>query len=274
MANETLRTIEGRSVLRMERRLRHSAEKVWRALTEPEQLARWFPASVNLQPRIGSTVEYLMDGEPAGGGEVLEFDPPRVFAITWNGEVLRWELLPADSGCLLVMSHTFDDRFGAASFASGWTLCLDGMEMILDGKSIDVEPDTGSLHDRFVELLGLNQGSAEQTADGWGVRFERQLTRPAEVVWSQLPSEGTVIERSEPKVLEYEPSGGGRVRWELTQGTGHGARLILTQSGLSGPDEALTMWRHRLDELAADLLSTPPAQRNDGPSEGGAADTR
>jgi uncharacterized protein YndB with AHSA1/START domain len=274
MANETLRTIEGRSVLRMERRLRHSAEKVWRALTEPEQLGRWFPASVNLQPRIGSRVDYLMDGEPAGGGEVLEFDPPRVFAITWNGEVLRWELLPADGGCLLVMSHTFDDRFGAASFASGWTLCLDGMEMVLDGKSIDIEPDTGSLHDHFVELLGLNQGSAEQSPDGWSVRFERQLTRPAEVVWSHLPSEGTVIERSEPKVLDCELPGGGRVRWELTQGTGHGARLILTQSGLSSPDEALRTWRHRLDELAADLLSTPPAQRNDGPSEGGAAGTR
>jgi uncharacterized protein YndB with AHSA1/START domain len=257
MANETLRTIEGRSVLRMERRLRHPAEKVWRALTEPEQLVHWFPASVDLQPRIGSTVEYQMDGEPAGDGEVLEFDPPHVFAITWNGEVLRWELLPADGGCLLVMSHTFDDRFGAASFGSGWTLCLDAMDLLLDDKPIDVEPDTGVLHDRFVELLGLNAGSAEQTPDGWVVRFERQLTRPAETVWPHLPSECPVTEQSEPKVLEYDLSG-GRVRWELTQGTGHGARLTLTHSGLSTPDEALATWPNRLDDLAAELLKTPP----------------
>jgi uncharacterized protein YndB with AHSA1/START domain len=255
MANETLRTVEGRSVLRMERRLRHPAEKVWRALTDPEQLAHWFPATVELQPRIGSSIRYWMDGEPGGDGEVLEFDPPRVFAITWNGEVLRWELLPADDGCLLVLSHTFDDRYGAASFSSGWTLCLDAMGLLLAGKPIDVEPDTGPLHDRFVEQLGLNQGSAEQTPDGWTVRFERQLTRPAETVWPQLTSEGTVTERSEPKVLEYEQAD-GKVRWELTQGTGHGARLILTHTGLSSPDEALETWRDRLDKLAADLLRT------------------
>ncbi|MET9274629.1 SRPBCC family protein [Kribbella sp. NPDC003557] len=266
MANETLRTIEGRSVLRMERQLRHPAEKVWRALTEPEQLVRWFPASVKLQPHIGSAVEYSMEGESAGDGEVLEFDPPRVFAITWNGEVLRWELLPADDGCLLVLSHTFDDHFGAASFSSGWTLCLDAMDLLLAGKPSDVEPDTGSLHDSFVKQLGLDQGSAEQTADGWTIRFERQLTRPAETVWTHLPHEGTVTEQSEPKVLEYEQAG-GKVRWELTEGTGHGARLILTETGLSSPDEALAIWPDRLDKLAADLLNTPPGRRPEGPTE-------
>jgi uncharacterized protein YndB with AHSA1/START domain len=256
MANETLRTVEGRSVLRMERRLRHPAEKVWRTLTDPEQLVHWFPASVQLQPRIGGTIEYWMDGEPGGDGEVLEFDPPHVFAITWSGEVLRWELLPADDGCLLVLSHTFDDRYGAASFGSGWSLCVDAMELLLDGKPIDIAPDTGELHDRFVELLGLNDGSAEQTPDGWVVRFERQLTRPAETVWPHLTAEGTVTERSEPKALEYEQSD-GRVRWELTEGTGHGARLILTQTGLSSPDDALETWRGRLDTLAAELLNAP-----------------
>ncbi|MEU8226284.1 SRPBCC family protein [Kribbella sp. NPDC048915] len=260
MANETLRTVGDRTVLRMERQLRHPVQKVWRALTESEQLSQWFPATVELQPRIRGTVQYTMDGAASGDGEVLEFDPPRVFAITWYGDVLRWELMPTDDGCLLVMSHTFDDRFGAASFSSGWTLCLDGMELLLDGKPIEVAPDTGPLHDRFVEQFGLNEGSAEQTADGWAVRFERQLTRPADLVWPLLPREGAVTDESAPKTLEYEQAG-STIRWELTEGTGHGARLILTQSGLTGPDEALTAWRERLDHLAADLLKTPPRHR-------------
>jgi uncharacterized protein YndB with AHSA1/START domain len=240
MANETLRTIEGRSVLRLERQLRHPAEKVWRALTDPDELGRWFPASVRLQPQIRSPIEYRMHGEPAGDGTVLEFDPPRVFAITWNGEVLRWELLPADDGCLLVLSHTFDDHFGAASFSSGWTLCLEAMDLHLLGNPADVAPDTGVLHDRFVELLGLNKGTAEETADGWQIRFERQLTRPAETV--------------RPLLASYERL---NVHWELTEGTGNGARLILTETGLETPDEALATWRERLDGLAADLLKTP-----------------
>jgi uncharacterized protein YndB with AHSA1/START domain len=246
MANETLRTIEGRSVLRMERPLRHPAEKVWRALTDPDELVHWFPATVRLPPRIGGDISYWMDGEPAGDGKVLEFDPPRVLAITWSGEVLRWELLPTDDGCLLVLSHTFDDHFGAASFGSGWTLCLEALGLRLLGRSADVEPDTGRLHDRFVEQLGLNRGTAEQTPDGWLIRFERQLTRPAETV--------------RPKLAAYEELD-DTVHWKLTTGTGHGARLILTQTVLDDPDKALALWRDRLDELAAELLKTPPQKK-------------
>ncbi|GAA1700598.1 SRPBCC family protein [Kribbella yunnanensis] len=243
MANENLRKIEGRSVLRMERQLRHPPEKVWRALTDPAELIHWFPASVQLEPRIGSRVEYQMDGEPGGDGQVLEFDPARVFAITWSGEVLRWELLPTDDGCLLVLTHTFDDHFGAASFASGWTLCLDALDQRLLGKPTDIAPDTGELHDRFLELLNLNQGTAEQTPDGWTIRFERQLTRPADTV--------------RPLLASYQDPD---VHYELTQGTGHGARLVLTQTGLPTPDKALATWRERLNALATNLLKTPPAE--------------
>ncbi|GAA0595520.1 SRPBCC family protein [Kribbella sandramycini] len=240
MANETLVRSEGRSVLRMERRLRHPVEKVWRALTDPDELVHWFPATVRLQPRIGSPVEYVMDGEPGGDGEVLEFDPPRVFAFTWSGEVLRWELLPEDDGCLLVLSHTFDDHFGAASFGSGWSLCFEALDLRLQGKPIDVEPDTGPLHDRYLALLELGEGEAEETPDGWRVRFERQLTRPAETV--------------RPELATWQDD---NLHWELTTGTGHGARLILTQTNLSTPDKALALWRERLDDLAAALLQTP-----------------
>lgn len=44
--NETLRLIDGRSVLRVERRFSHPPEKVWRALTESAHLAHWFPSDV------------------------------------------------------------------------------------------------------------------------------------------------------------------------------------------------------------------------------------
>ena len=37
---------EGRTVLRFERRLAHAPDKVWRAVTEPSELAHWFPAKI------------------------------------------------------------------------------------------------------------------------------------------------------------------------------------------------------------------------------------
>jgi len=43
---------DGRSVLRMERRYPHAVEKVWRAVTEPEHLAAWFPSTVSGDLRV------------------------------------------------------------------------------------------------------------------------------------------------------------------------------------------------------------------------------
>jgi hypothetical protein len=67
-------------------------------------------------------------------GEVIEFDPPRVLAHSWGDDQLRWELEPHADGCLLVLTHTFDDRFKAARDAAGWHLCLDALSAKLEGE--------------------------------------------------------------------------------------------------------------------------------------------
>jgi uncharacterized protein YndB with AHSA1/START domain len=144
------------------------------------------------------------------------------------------------------------------------------------------------LHERYVAELGLAGGAAEATPEGWRVRFERQLVRPAATVWAAIaaapgldapaiggpPPEGVAVAEfpagavtavAAPELLEYEwlrdgrPA--GRVRWELSAGTGHGARLVLTQSGspelAEARDLALTAWRDHIERLAARLLATP-----------------
>ena len=291
--NETLRTVDDHSVLRIERHLAHPPEKVWRAITEPAHLARWFPSQVEMDPRPGGAVRFTFAGEaeapPGGEGAVVVFDPPRALAYTWFDDVLRFELHPRDGGCLLVFTHTFTDRAGAASFASGWHLCLDGLGLLLDGRPVDVAPDTGALHESYAGRFGLDAGVAEATPDGWRVRFERQLTRPAGEVWARLGAAGTdtpvvggrvphgvrcaavpagaITEVDAPRVLEYTwltgGRPGGRVRWELGEGTGHGARLTLTQTGTGDAphlrDAALAAWRDHVADLAARLLTPVPA---------------
>ena len=49
----TQQTVEGRPALRFERRLDHSVERVWRAVTEPAELARWFVSEVPWTPAAG-----------------------------------------------------------------------------------------------------------------------------------------------------------------------------------------------------------------------------
>ena len=51
--NVTQQTVDGRPALRVERRLNHSVERVWRAITEPQELARWFVAEAQWTPALG-----------------------------------------------------------------------------------------------------------------------------------------------------------------------------------------------------------------------------
>ncbi|MGN9786168.1 SRPBCC family protein [Nonomuraea sp. ZG12] len=253
---------DGRTILHLERRLPHPLDKVWRAITQPEHLKHWFPAEMTI---AGDRVSY----EFGPDGRVTELDPPRVFAHTWGDDELRWEVRPDGDGSVLVLTHTFGDRFGAASFAAGWHTCVAALLALLDDRR-PTTPDTAQLHEDYVAILGLTSG---ETADGT-VRVERQLTRPAEAVWRALdgdqartgaapPAPFTVpgvpagaVTRAEPgKLLEYAAASGtagGTIRWELAEGTGHGARLILTHTG---DTTALQAWRARVESLAASLLS-------------------
>ena len=95
--NGSLHTADGHSVLRFERRLGHPPAKVWRAITEPDELSAWFPAGVEGEREAGAKIRFVFPGtEETQDGEILEYDPPRVFAYTWGDSMLRWQLRPED----------------------------------------------------------------------------------------------------------------------------------------------------------------------------------
>jgi uncharacterized protein YndB with AHSA1/START domain len=252
---ESLQAKDGRSVLRMERRLKHPPEKVWKAMTEPERLADWFPGKIVPELRQGGKVEFDFGGD----GVVTDLDPPRLIAYTWDTDHLRWELHPDGEGTRLVLLHTFDDRAGAASFGAGWHTCIVALDLALDGRAgTDPGVDDIALHEQLVTQFGLDAGTVETGVDGWRVRHERQLTRPADGVWGALTDLAPAGAAAEAHVLEHDADEGGRVRWELVAGTGHGARLVLTHTGRGGdPDEALAADRSRIAQLLKRLETVP-----------------
>ncbi|MEV0775994.1 SRPBCC family protein [Streptomyces sp. NPDC050428] len=271
----------GRTALRMERRLAHPPQRVWDAITQPAHLAKWFPSEVSVDPRPGGEIGFHFPGDSGPGmtGKVTDADEPRLFAFTWGEDHLSWEITPDGDGSRLTLVHTFGDRFGAASFASGWQVCVTALAQVLAGGPVDVEQDRrGTLHEAYLARFGeLTRGRVEETGDsGLRVRFERQLVRPAETVWAQLTGgveplagepvpagftadkvpAGPVTDVRAPRLLAYVWHPEGEVRWELGTGTGHGPRLVLTQTGPRGfdTDGALVAWRARVEELAAGLL--------------------
>jgi uncharacterized protein YndB with AHSA1/START domain len=154
--NGTLHAEDGRYTLRFERRLAHPATKVWRALTDRAELVHWFPADIEADLRPGGKMRFIFrNGEgPTLDGEVLEYDPPRVFAYRWDTDVFRWELRPDDSGCLLVMTQTTGEVGKAARDAAGWHVCLEHLAARLDGAE---PPATGrwrEVHPDYVARFG------------------------------------------------------------------------------------------------------------------------
>jgi hypothetical protein len=139
-------------------------------------------------------------------------------------------------------------------------LCFDALDRVLGGSAVPRE-DYAELHEHFVKVFGLDRGEA---LDAGAVRFERQLIRPKEQVWSILtgaaeatvgepPPAGFVAKGIEPGPVEVVtpsvelvyPAQHGTVRWQLRDGNG-GARLVVTQSGPAEP--FLTGW-HDLIEI-------------------------
>ncbi len=229
--NGTLSMSDGRYVLRFERRLHHPLDRVWRAISEPGELAAWFPGRVDLTLEVGAAVtfsDYNMDVDPELlplSGEVLLVDPPRRLAFSWGDDLLRFELEPSAGGCRLVFTHAFDHRTAAARSAAGWNVCLDALEASLDG----TEPDRArwpAYFERYRDELGADGWFAEEKG-AVVLRVERLIEQPAASVWAAL---------TEPDELgawlgeaELDPVVGGRVRLRLPRPAGYEVTGIVTR---------------------------------------------
>ena len=121
------------------RELRHSPEKVWKALTEPEQLREWAPfdADGNLGVE-GTTVKLSTVGAPmlrVSETTVTRADAPEVLEYKWGGFDMRWELEAVGDGTRLTLWTNIGHRFIAMG-AAGWHICFDVLDHLLRGSPL------------------------------------------------------------------------------------------------------------------------------------------
>jgi DNA-binding transcriptional ArsR family regulator/uncharacterized protein YndB with AHSA1/START domain len=149
MSDGELEQVDRRWRLRFTRRLPHPPEKVWRALTEREHLAAWFPTDVDGERSAGAPLRFdFRNGEgPAMEGEMLAYDPPSVLELRWGQDTLRFELRADGDGTELTFLDTFEELGRAARDAAGWHVCLDALASHLDG-----DPQARRQMDRWQEV--------------------------------------------------------------------------------------------------------------------------
>jgi uncharacterized protein YndB with AHSA1/START domain len=126
---------DGRFQLRFTRTLGHPVDRVWQVVTEPDQLARWFPTTIEGERVAGAALRFTFPGgeAPPFDGEMLACDPPSLLEFRWGPDVMRLELRPVPHGTELTLLHTLDERGKGARDAAGWHTCLDALARALRG---------------------------------------------------------------------------------------------------------------------------------------------
>lgn len=150
------------------RELRHAPERVWRALTDPDEVAAWSPYTCDRDlGRVGAATLTMVDAENGPGGQELaasvrQSDAPRLLEYAWGTDVVRWELEPTTGGTKLTLRRTIADRGTLPGVAAGWHLCLTVAERLLDGMPINpIRPDVAreygwdGLNEAYAERLGI-----------------------------------------------------------------------------------------------------------------------
>jgi len=126
----------------LEFELRHSPEKVWRALTDPALLAEWLLPVVDLKLERGAAFTFQTQAYPGWDGTVscciVEIEAHRKLSYTWNvpflETVVTFTLTPTASGTRLslVQSGFKPDQkqeFGGARY--GWKMMGEKLVVLL-----------------------------------------------------------------------------------------------------------------------------------------------
>jgi uncharacterized protein YndB with AHSA1/START domain len=149
------------TVITFRRRVEHSIDDVWRAITREDELLRWWgDATVDLNQRVFvvRSMNVDTDGEHAEMHALItELSPPNVLQL--DGDLhgrLRFELEADNGQTLLTFSSTLGlpDEQQTLNMA-GWHFHLDALTRALDGKPndlVDLVPVFGPIHDRYLRL--------------------------------------------------------------------------------------------------------------------------
>ncbi len=136
--------------------LKAPPNRVFKALTEPSLLRKWFVASAKFSPRTGGNYTFNWGGEMSQSGKVLSFVRDTSLSLSWpqvqRGKPLgmtraTFRLKPKDDGTILDVNHT-GFRTGAlwnenyAAVCSGWAYFLLNLKSVLQhGRDLRSQQD-------------------------------------------------------------------------------------------------------------------------------------
>ncbi len=172
-----------------------SAEVVWRALTEAEELSRWFPLAARVNPGKGGSI-WLSWGPSMEGESTIEvWEPNRALRVGEGAAVIDYFIEARGNAAVLRIVHSgfgedasFDDQYD--STLGGWTYFMYNLKHYLERHAgqprhmISVRRQmTGTREEAWPEILRQLQLKPESAQAG--ARYQMTL--------GARPCNGTVI---------------------------------------------------------------------------------
>jgi uncharacterized protein YndB with AHSA1/START domain len=132
--------------------IRTTQQKLWDALRLPEFTAQyWVQTTQDCDWKVGSSWKLMIpDGRVGDVGEVLEFDPPRKFVVSWRNEFIpemkeegysraAFELETTGDTVKLTVTHEMDKPNSKLieGISNGWPPLLSSLKSLLEtGESL------------------------------------------------------------------------------------------------------------------------------------------
>jgi uncharacterized protein YndB with AHSA1/START domain len=133
--------------------IRTTAEKLWRALIEPEFTRQfWFDTAQESEWTPGASWRIVKaDGRTADSGEVVEIEPSKRLVLKWRNEIfpemtaegysrLTYEIEEQGETVKLTVTHVMEksgSKFIKA-VSTGWPMILSSLKSLLEtGESLD-----------------------------------------------------------------------------------------------------------------------------------------
>jgi uncharacterized protein YndB with AHSA1/START domain len=111
--------------------------EVWAALTEPDSLARWLAAPVELDLRSGGSFRLQLSERETMDGRIRAVEPPRTLELDWvrDGEepsIIRIDLKPDGDGTVLVLDHRRIEAQIGMRYAALWERRLRQLDAVVE----------------------------------------------------------------------------------------------------------------------------------------------
>ncbi|WP_326718640.1 SRPBCC family protein [Streptomyces sp. NBC_00243] len=156
---------DGRPAVRFTRTYDHPVDRLWRFVTDPDELVHWFPSHAEIDLRPGGTITFSGDPNmPESTGRVIAVDAPRHLSFEWGGDELHFDLEALDEKrTRFTLTNVLEAENTAARNGAGWEVCLGALDAHARGEE-HAGPHAGSaapwqeIYRRYIEA-GIPSGA-------------------------------------------------------------------------------------------------------------------